>query len=816
MQLSEEGMLMSKLLYRLFIILIVAVTMGGCSSPEEKAIEFYTKGQALLEKGEYDKANIEFRNALQLNKNLHEAIYGLALIAEKNNKWKDFYNLLTRVVELNDKHIDAQLKLGRILIVSDQLDRALQTSTRLLELAPNDPEVLSFHATVLLKSENYPGSIEFANRALKHDSKHIQSYVVLANERMANEDLVGALDFSNLGLNIQSDMISLLIIKAEVHRKEKNIDGMIKALTTLFDLRPSNKVFSESLVKAHLATGNHSDAELVLKDVVKRNGGKKRDVQNLITFINTSRGAEAAENELNNLIIEMPNRAELQFILVDLYLASGELKQAIDKLKDMSSGDLSKEIRLQAKVRLAALAVEQKEKEKALKIVDEILLEDPKNVQALLIKAADHINKKNWDKAVSILRSVLSDVPNSSPALRMLAQAFDFSGEKELAEDMYSKAFKASKHASDYGIVFAKFLLRQKKPDRAIAILEDSLVASPKNPSLLLALAKLHIAQKNWGKAKEFVDDLAQLAQGRGVSQQLLGIIFAGQQEYEKSIDSFKKAHELSPDLSKSVSLLVSAYIQLGRFDEAEYFLDTVISQNPKNDEALVIKAKLFLLQDKVEPAKQIYNDLIAKFPSNVSLYNELARLYLNNRQVEKALSVIDHGLVNVPGDVSLLMAKAGIYDGVGKVDKAIAVYEEVLKYKPDVAIALNNLASLLSEHRTDTASLQRAEELAAPFEKAEIPQFIDTLGWVYYKQGKYQKANELIAKAVEKAPRDIAMRYHLGMSYESLDDTDNARLQYEKILEIAGERDFSLRQNVLDGLKRISAKEEIKTAVNQ
>jgi hypothetical protein len=57
---------------------------------------------------------------------------------------------------------------------------------------------------------------------------------------------------------------------------------------------------------------------------------------------------------------------------------------------------------------------------------------------------------------------------------------------------------------------------------------------------------------------------------------------------------------------------------------------------------------------------------------------------------------------------------------------------------------ATNNLASLLLDRRTDSASLKKAQSLAVGLRKSPIPQFKDPLGWVSYCQGYYRTAVSL------------------------------------------------------------------------
>ena len=109
----------------------------------------------------------------------------------------------------------------------------------------------------------------------------------------------------------------------------------------------------------------------------------------------------------------------------------------------------------------------------------------------------------------------------------------------------------------------------------------------------------------------------------------------------------------------------------------------------------------------------------------------------------------------------------------------------------------INNLASLLSEHRNDEESMQRALELASRFRQSSIPHFKDTLGWIYYKLGDIQAATSLLQDAVEQAPNMSIFRYHLGKSYMEEDRREAAIREFEKIVELSAGQPFELIDEV-------------------
>ena len=69
---------------RSLCVVFILVMQVACNAPEKSAQHYYQQGKALLEQGYIELAQIQFRNALQIEPKLSDAYYQIALIDEKN------------------------------------------------------------------------------------------------------------------------------------------------------------------------------------------------------------------------------------------------------------------------------------------------------------------------------------------------------------------------------------------------------------------------------------------------------------------------------------------------------------------------------------------------------------------------------------------------------------------------------------------------------------------------------------------------------------------------------------------------------------
>jgi tetratricopeptide (TPR) repeat protein len=87
-------------------IVLFSVSLLACTSPEEKAADYIENAGTLFAEGKLAKAEIEYRNALQINQNLPDAWFGLARIHERKQDWRKTYAVLSKIHELAPGHVD--------------------------------------------------------------------------------------------------------------------------------------------------------------------------------------------------------------------------------------------------------------------------------------------------------------------------------------------------------------------------------------------------------------------------------------------------------------------------------------------------------------------------------------------------------------------------------------------------------------------------------------------------------------------------------------------------------------------------------------
>jgi tetratricopeptide (TPR) repeat protein len=184
----------------------------------------------------------------------------------------------------------------------------------------------------------------------------------------------------------------------------------------------------------------------------------------------------------------------------------------------------------------------------------------------------------------------------------------------------------------------------------------------------------------------------------------------------------------------------------------------------------------VYLSMKRPDDAIADFNAAIREQPRLVPAYRGLASARLAQGKPDDAIKALRAGLEATRGSPVLALQLGVILEGQGQFDEAARVYESALERDPYDDSAANNLAMLLANHRTDKASLERASDLVKRFENSVNPAYLDTRGWVLFRDGQYAEAIAALQQAVKRAPEQREFRYHLGHAQLKAGQTQEAR----------------------------------------
>ena len=759
-----------------------------------------------LEKKDYVKARIELRNAVQLKGDMVEAWRALAQIDEHEKNWQGLAGSLRRVVEIDPKDIKSTVRLARIYLLAGALDNALKTANAAGELDPKNAGILALKAAVLLRLKDTDGAVQTAQKALEIEPGNTDANVVLAVAKFSQGDPNGALQILANVTETHKDDLGVLLLKINIFDRMGNLEQTEALLRKLIELYPKEPAFRTQLIRFFIVHKRQDDAVKELRTAVAANPDDINAELELVNLLGAVNGPAAARAELVARISAGGRVFPYQIALAKVDFAQGKVADSTKLLQELIGSSKAPDDLAMARITLAEMYMSKNDVAAAEPLVTDILRADSRNISGLRLRSAIHMNRGQIDDAIADLRSALNDQPQSPELLANLALAYERSGSIELADKAFFDATKASNYAPPVGLNYVAFLRRRGFNAQAESVLGDLATRNPNSIPVLSALAQVKLANQDWVGAHTIADTIQRLGDKSGTTDQINAAAFSGEKKFNESIAVLQNAYDAHPGAVQPMAALVRVYVQAKQLDKAEAFLQSVLKANPANAEALVLMGAIQLAKNDPKQAVTYFETAIKQQPKDVAGYRALADLYVRQKKIDEALNVIRAGLQQQPMDFALRLTLAGLFEAKDQYEPAIAEYESMLKDQPGSMIVANNLASLLADHRTDKASLERANSLAVLLTKSQIPQFKDTIGWIAYRQANYTAAISLLEAAVAQLPNVALVHYHLGMSYLATGQDAKASEQFKKASDLAP-NDADLKMKIDAALKSQSEK---------
>lgn len=750
-------------------VLLLASVLVACGGSEARQAKYLASAQKHFDNDNFEKAKIDAKNSLQINADHADSVYLMALIEEKEQNFRQMFGNLSRVVELDKQHTEARIKLAQLYMLSKQNEQAQEQVDAILEYEPESIDARIVQGNIYLKDEKPDAAIEEAKAVLEKDPGNVGAIGILTAVYSAeNPDL--AMEYINEGLAKQNKEATLQLLKIHVLEKQNKAEDVVKEYNNLIANHPETIFYRYRLVNYFETKGRIGDAAVVIEQAIidfPENEDVKLGLSRL--YLNNKQ-PKKAKKALQKLIAEDPDNMQLRRGLGDLLIASKENVEAKTEFEKIIDDDSEGEAGQYARGRLIALAVADKEVDKAKKLLAEMLEIEPENSQGLITEARFMLAEKDLDGAITNLRTVVRNEPESQEALTLLARAQEASGAKDLALDNYKQLVNVAPQNVEALFNTGRLLRGQKDNKGAEAMLRAAVKVDPAHVASIGMLVTLLGEQKKWEDALE----IAELGTVQvGLVEYLKGMTYLRQEKPAEATTQLKASIAAEPRSIEPLTMLVRTLIQTDQKAEALSFLAEHVKQNPKQAHSRELLGSLYVSMEQPQKAIEQFNKLLEIAPKRLSGYQLLAKVYKKQGKEDQALAVFDNALKKYPKSVALITTKADFLNQTGDYLGAREAYENAIKKSPTAVVVKNNLAILLADQFADPASLARAAELTADFADSNNPVLIDTAGWVLYKQGKIDDAIPLLEQAINLGADAPEYHYHLGMAYA--DEKKNA-----------------------------------------
>jgi len=426
--------------------------------------------------------------------------------------------------------------------------------------------------------------------------------------------------------------------------------------------------------------------------------------------------------------------------------------------------------------RLAEVALNERKYDESVKALDAVFKRSPSDLEGRLLRGKVHLAKGETTEAIEEFQKVLKLEPRFAQARYQLALAYLRTGNVQSAKAALKEATTTNPDFTDAVLLQAELDMQAGAYQPAIEALEQLVARQPNEIRAYVGLGAVYLAKRDPVKAAGAYRKVVALAPKDPRGPHLLGVALRVQGKNAEAKKEFEASLAFAPGYVEPLAQLVSIAFAEKKPDVALERVQRQITLVPNSGELQFLLGQVHRARGDLSRAETAYLKALELEPQQIGPYLQLGELYAAKGDYDQALAKLEGALRVNPGSLQALMLSGVIYEKVkGDFAKGQAAYEKALAVDPRFAPAANNLAYLLTARGGDK---ERALQLAQMAKEAspDDPSISDTLGWILYNRGVYQRALTLLKESAAKLPENPEVQYHLGMAALKVGDTETAK----------------------------------------
>ncbi len=310
--------------------------------------------------------------------------------------------------------------------------------------------------------------------------------------------------------------------------------------------------------------------------------------------------------------------------------------------------------------------------------------------------------------------------------------------------------------------LFQGQILQRTSAAQALDFFKDYLESYPKALDIRLTYARLLVAEKRYGDARIQFEKLLANFPGNAEVSVALGLLSLQLHDFDKAELYLKQALvEKYRDPNAVRMYLGQLEEERQRYREAAAWYVSVTPGEHQLVAQLKYAAMLAKLNRTPDALQYLRQINVQSNQQRVQVIIAEAQILRAAKAYQEAYDLLTKALEKLPNYPDLLYDRAMVAEKVGRLDTLEQDLRKLIQIKPDYAHAYNALGYTLAVRG------ERLDEAAQLIEKAlqltpDDPFIMDSMGWVYFRQGAADKALPLLRRAYAERP-DPEIAAHLG-----------------------------------------------------
>jgi len=572
---------------------------------------------------------------------------------------------------------------------------------------------------------------------------------------------------------------------------------------------PTSAFLTSGLAELYAKTGRIRDAVIEAQDIIKKNPNNL-EARRLLGRIylrslgdmQTGSGSESvlrlAIEQYEQIVRLQPESMDDHLLLGRLYRLNNDLQKAENEFKTAVKLQPDSE---EAITTLAYLYNELGDTGRAAQVLSSV----PGSERSAKLYSAlgyTYEQQKQYKEAVEAYRHAIELDRDNLDAIRGLAQNLLNDGQADAALEQYKVIADANPEDAQTYVRIGEIYRKQGKFDLALDSLKKAETMVPDSLEAPYDIAAIYQAQGRYDEAIPIMTDLlkkSEKAEGkysngersnRAVFLERLGSIYRDQGNNQAANATFRQIVALGGDdnIERGYQQIIDTWREAKEWQKALDTAKEAVQKLPSPQLKMVLAGQ----QADMGDADKALKDVRAMLKGDDSSKSEDREIYIrlaemNTRlrrfsDAEQALDKAEQLSIKPDDKRDVWFLRGATFEREKHYSQAEEQFQKVLASDPGNASALNYLGYMLADQNLKLEEalgyIKRAVEMD-PTNGA----YLDSLGWAYFRLGKYEQAEDNLLKASQKINTDPTVHDHLGDLYQKTGRLKLAATNWERAL---------------------------------
>ena len=429
---------------------------------------------------------------------------------------------------------------------------------------------------------------------------------------------------------------------------------------------------------------------------------------------------EKARVEFANALQIAPNNAEARYLSGRVAERLGDPPAAAALYRGAIEVDPTY---TEAKASLARLYALSTTPEKALELIEPVLLQHPNDAEYLTVRAmarprlkdaagaladaerAVALDPSNEDavsvlatlrgaagqsqRAIELLVATIARTPNSIALRQRLAEMYLVGGDDKLAEKQLQEIVHMRPDELQPKLQLAAFYVRLKRLGDAEDTLKAAVAALPRSREAKLAYAEFLALNGSFAHSETLLRELI----GHDPHNYDLQLDLAALQQRadrtQDAVATYRAIIAADPNGAKGTAArdhIAAISAVAGNYAEALRLLDEALKINPRDSDALTLRGNISLKQGNPVAAIADLRAVLHEQPQSIPILRTLARAHLAHSEPTLAEENLRSGLAAAPNDLGVRVDLGELLTRTRRADQAVTLLEQAVRDTPDAA----------------------------------------------------------------------------------------------------------------------------------